>query len=123
MSPLVQVAVTAAAAAAGGAAHASMSRNWPTRGWLLIGIVCVVAFLLGAVYATVDLAVFGSLPLLVGTGLLAACSPLTTLLRAGPPPGGVLGFGRMVLGYLVCVTAFIIVGGAVMYAAAKVFVP
>lgn len=123
MNPLAQVAVTAAAGAAGGVLHARMSRRWPTRGWLLVGIICVVAFLVGAAYATLDLAVFGRLPLLVGTGFLAACSPLTTLLRGGPPPGGALGFGRMVVGYLVCVTAFLIAGAAVMYAVAKVFVP
>ena len=29
----------------------------------------------------------------------------------------------MLVGYLVCVTAFLIVGAAVMYAGAKVFVP
>lgn len=123
MTPVVQVAVTAAAAALGAVLHARLSRRWPTGGWPLVGILCVVAFLLGAAYATIDLGVFSRMPLLVGTGFLAACSPLTTLLRGGPPPGGALGFGRMLVGYLVCVTAFLIVGAAVMFAAAKVFVP
>ncbi len=124
MTPVLQVLVTAAAAALGAVLHSRLSRRWPTGGWPLVGIVCVVAFLLGAAYATIDISdVFGRLPLLIGTGFLAACAPLTTLLRGGPPPGGALGFGRMVVGYLTCVTAFLIVGAAVMYAGAKVFFP
>ena len=82
--------------------------------------MCTVAFLLGAAYATSELNRFGRLPLLIGTGFLAACAPLTTLLRAGPPRSA-LRFGGMVVGYLVCVTAFLIVGAALTYAVAKVF--
>ena len=91
MTPVAQVAVTAAAAAIGAVA-----------------------------YATSELNRFGRLPLLIGTGFLAACAPLTTLLRAGPPRSA-LRFGGMVVGYLVCVTAFLIVGAALTYAVAKVF--
>lgn len=121
MMLVVPVAVAAVSAAAGSLVYSRLGRRWPAAGWPLIGALCAVAALLGVAIGVYNAGAWrlGSLPVTGVASFTAACTPLTALLRDGSPTAAsTVRFGRTVVGYLICVTSFVIAGAVVGYIAA-----
>ena len=86
MTPVLQVLVTGGGCGVGRRGARAAEPALATGGWPLAGIVCVVAFLLGAAYATIDISDVFRPPAAAHRDRIPgrACA-LTTLLRGGPP--------------------------------------